>query len=109
MSQPIAELPLADLPPGALKRLPLAGTQEAICLAHTPDGIYAVHDCCTHARIPLSDGALEGRQVICPWHGAMFDMASGRATCGPAVDAVRCYPVRQVGDRIQVLHPDPAS
>jgi nitrite reductase/ring-hydroxylating ferredoxin subunit len=36
---------------------------------------------CMHFGGPLEcrDGAL-----VCPWHGASYDMASGKATAGPA-------------------------
>src|SRR5437016_2905395 len=82
------EIPLSELPRGTVKFVELDG--ERICIAHTNEGVYAVSDTCTHARAQLSDGHLEGRQVVCPWHGAMFDLATGRATCGPAVDPLRC-------------------
>lgn len=86
------EIPLNDLPPGRLKQVTIDG--ERVCLANAGGEIYAVSDTCTHARVPLSDGYLEGRQVVCPWHGAMFDLKTGRPTCGPAADSLRCYAVR---------------
>jgi 3-phenylpropionate/trans-cinnamate dioxygenase ferredoxin subunit len=61
-----------------------------------------VSDTCTHARVPLSGGCLEGRQVVCPWHAAMFDLKTGVATCGPASVPLRTYEVRIEGDQIVV-------
>ena len=103
MSEPLATIELDQLPPGSVKRIEVA-EGESICLANVEGEIYAVHDRCTHAEVPLSDGPLEGRQIVCPWHGAMFDLKTGRATCGPAVDPVRCYPVTVEKDRIVVHH-----
>ena len=96
----VVEIPISELPPGAVKQVKVNG--ENVCLANADGEIYAVSDTCTHARVPLSDGYLEGRQVVCPWHGAMFDLKTGRATCGPAVQGLRCYGVRVLGDRIVV-------
>jgi 3-phenylpropionate/trans-cinnamate dioxygenase ferredoxin subunit len=101
MSESLATFPLNDLPPGTVERIDL-GNDEAICLANVAGEIYAVDDRCTHAAVPLSGGPLEGRQIVCPWHGAMFDMKTGRATCGPAVDPVRCYTVHVEDDTIHI-------
>jgi 3-phenylpropionate/trans-cinnamate dioxygenase ferredoxin subunit len=84
--------PLADLPAGAIRQIEIDG--KKVALANAGGEIYAVSDTCTHARIPLSGGCLEGRQIICPWHHAMFDLKTGRATCGPASDPLIVYPVR---------------
>lgn len=98
MADSCVELPLADLPPGTVKQVKLNG--EHICVANVGGRVYAVSDSCTHARVPLSDGYLEGRQIVCPWHGAMFDLETGRPTCGPAVDPLRCYAARVEQERV---------
>src|SRR5207253_6685982 len=41
-------------------------------------GLFAFSDSCTHKGGPLSDGALVGCTVQCPWHGSQFDVSSGR-------------------------------
>jgi len=94
------DLPLTDVPPGTIRRVELDGEPVAVC---NVDGeIFAVSDRCTHASIPLSDGDLEGRQIICPWHGAMFDLKTGRPTCGPAVDPLRLYHATLNGETITI-------
>jgi nitrite reductase/ring-hydroxylating ferredoxin subunit len=85
------QLPLADLPPGSVKQVKL--DNEPVCLANVGGEIFAVSDTCTHARISLSGGCLEGRQIVCPWHGAMFDLKTGRATCGPAYGDLETFKV----------------
>jgi 3-phenylpropionate/trans-cinnamate dioxygenase ferredoxin component len=94
------QFPLGDLPPGCVKQVKLNG--QTLCVANADGEIFAVSDACTHARVPLSDGYLEGRQIVCPWHGAMFDLKTGRPTCGPAVDPLRCYSVRIERDLVTV-------
>lgn len=100
----IHQIPLSDLPPGALKQLHIAG--EPVCVTNVDGQIHAVSDTCTHARIPLSGGSLNGRLIICPWHGAMFDLKTGRAVCGPAVHPLHVYATRVENDTIIV---DPQS
>lgn len=104
-NQKCASVALSDLPAGAVRQITVAGRN--VCLANTGQGIYAVSDTCTHARVPLSGGHLEGRQIVCPWHGAMFDLQTGHPTCGPAVDPLHCYRTRIEDDRIVVEEPDP--
>lgn len=96
-----------DLPAGSLRRVLVHG--EPVCVANVEGDIYAVSDTCTHARIPLSNGSLCGRLVVCPWHGAMFDMKTGRAACGPAVDPVRVYRTRIDDGRIIIEPAEPSD
>ena len=70
------------------------------------DGYYAIEDICTHDGGPLAEGEIEGREVICPRHGARFDITTGAATCMPAIAPVESYPVRVEGDDLLVGLPD---
>jgi len=67
---------------------------------------YAIEDICTHDGGPLAEGELEGQEVICPRHGARFDIKSGAATCMPAITPVESYPVRVEGDDLLIGLPD---
>ncbi len=100
MSDSLVQIPLTDLPPGSVKLVHLNG--EPVCVANVAGEIYAVSDTCTHARVSLSGGATEGRLLICPWHGAMFDMKTGRAVCGPATHPLRVYATRIENETIIV-------
>ena len=55
-----------------------------IVLIHLDGEFYALDDACTHDGGPLGDGLLEGSQIICPRHGAIFDVRTGQALCMPA-------------------------
>ena len=67
---------------------------------------YALQDCCTHDDGPLGDGDIEDHQIVCPRHGARFDVRTGRALSLPALKEVSTFPVRIVGDVVQVGFPD---
>ena len=64
--------------------------------------VYASDDICTHAYVKLSDGWLDRREIECPLHAGRFDIKTGRATAPPCTEAIKIYPVRLVGDEIQV-------
>lgn len=67
---------------------------EKICLVALDDQVYAFQDRCSHRDFPLSNGHLDGDQIECAWHGARFDVATGRPLCLPAIKAVPVYDVR---------------
>ncbi len=77
------------------------GSQEVV-LFNTGGKYYAVGDICSHDNGPLGDGELDGCQVICPRHGARFDIRSGKAVKLPAVKPIPCYPVRSDGKIIEI-------
>jgi 3-phenylpropionate/trans-cinnamate dioxygenase ferredoxin subunit len=64
------------------------------------DGEYfCVEDMCTHDGGPLGEGALDGDQLVCPRHGARFDVRTGAALTLPAFEPVPTCQVRiQDGD-----------
>ncbi len=64
-----------------------------IVIGRCPEGIVAFSDQCTHRGGPLSDGALVGCAVQCPWHGSQFDVHTGRVIAGPAQKAITVYDV----------------
>jgi nitrite reductase/ring-hydroxylating ferredoxin subunit len=64
--------------------------------------IYALDDNCPHEGGPLSDGQLEGEELVCPWHASHFDVKTGRVTIDPAMEGIATYKVRLVADAVEV-------
>jgi len=56
---------------------------------------YAIGDVCTHDDGPLGDGDLEEFNIVCPRHGAEFDIRTGKVTSMPAVVDIPVYPVQE--------------
>lgn len=96
----VAVAEVTELPEG--NRLFLEIDLEPIVLYHLGGEYYAIEDVCSHDNSPLGNGELEGYQVICPRHGARFDVRDGRAISLPAVRAIRSYPVRVQEGQIEV-------
>ena len=78
-------------PPGTL--LGVGAGNERIVLANVEGEIYALLDRCSHQDFPLSDGELDGYRLECIYHGAAFDVCSGRAMQLPAIRPVKTFPV----------------
>lgn len=82
----------ADFEQEPLKVVEVEG--EPIVLCRTEEGFFALEDRCSHDDGPLGEGDLEDRRIICPRHGAAFDLATGAALRMPAVAPIRSYPVK---------------
>jgi len=93
-----------DLDEGALLGVEVDG--EPVCLAKVNGAICAFTDNCTHISGPLSDGDLDGEVLTCPWHGAQFNIRTGKVLRGPARQDIMTYPVKVDGRTILVGLPD---
>lgn len=82
----------ADIAPGQMIRVAAGGAP--VMLANVEGVLYALRDVCGHRNAPLSRGRLDGCQVECPLHFALFDVRSGRFIDGPVSADVPAYEVR---------------
>jgi nitrite reductase/ring-hydroxylating ferredoxin subunit/uncharacterized membrane protein len=75
---------------------------ERVVVGRCQTGIVAFSDHCTHRGGPLSDGALVGCTVQCPWHGSNFDVHTGRVVAGPAKDKITTYQIEIRANEVYV-------
>ena len=67
------------------------------------DGAYfAIEDVCTHDFGTLTGGCVEGGEIMCPRHGARFDIRTGEALTPPAYEPVATFPVRIHNGVVQI-------
>ncbi|MDY6769992.1 MAG: non-heme iron oxygenase ferredoxin subunit [Candidatus Nanohaloarchaea archaeon] len=66
---------------------------EEVLVAKVDGEFYVMGDVCTHQRCLLSDGWVEGEEVVCPCHSAKFDLETGEATRPPATEPEPTYDV----------------
>ena len=85
---------LSELPDGSVMGVEAGG--QRICLAHCDGEVYAFSDNCSHRDFPLSNGELDADDcsITCEWHGAAFDIRTGRPLCPPAITPIRVYECR---------------
>lgn len=75
----------------------------SIVLFKIADSYFAIADLCSHDEGPLGDGDFdEPFEIVCPRHGARFDVRSGKAITGPAYVDIPAYPVRVDGNKITI-------
>ena len=75
---------------------------ERVVIANVDGVLYALEDQCSHADYPLSEGELDGTELECMFHGAKFDVCTGRATQLPAIRPVRTFDVESRDDGVFV-------
>jgi len=86
--------PSADLPNG--ERLFVEIGENPIVVFNIAGKYFAIGDVCTHDDGPLGDGLLEDYNIVCPRHGAEFDVRTGKVLMMPAVVDIPAYPVKIV-------------
>jgi 3-phenylpropionate/trans-cinnamate dioxygenase ferredoxin subunit len=91
---------LSQIPPGTTHRVLVDGCELLLC--NVGGSVYAIEDVCTHDGGPLDQGELEGACVVCPRHGATFDVRTGDALTLPAVVPLMTFTVGIEGDDVYV-------
>lgn len=76
-----------------------------VLIARTDDGLFAVNDRCTHQASQLSGGRVRRGFVMCPLHGARFDVTNGKCAGGAYAD-LRTFPVKVEDGTIMIAVPD---
>ena len=90
----------SEIATGTTRRVVADGAEILLC---NVDGrLYAVEDVCTHDGGPLDQGDLEGANVVCPRHGATFDVRTGDVITLPAVVPLMTFAVTIEGDDVFV-------
>ncbi len=51
--------------------------EVALAVYRRGEHVFVVDDACPHMGASLSEGYLDGGNVVCPWHGWCFDLKSG--------------------------------
>ncbi len=91
---------LSDLEEDKPRQVQLADLDVAVI--RTEGEVFAIHDECSHASIPLSEGDVDHCHVECWLHGSRFDLRTGKPDVLPATGSVPVYPVRIDGDDVLV-------
>lgn len=68
------------------------GHELVVCRAG--DALRVVDGTCSHADYPLADGDVLDGTVLCPLHGALFDLDTGEPLSPPADRPIGTYRTR---------------
>jgi nitrite reductase/ring-hydroxylating ferredoxin subunit len=77
------------------------GTQK-VGIYDVDGTLHAAEDICPHAAALLTQGFVESCEVECPLHNAVFDVTSGKHLRGEPCRDLKTFPVRVVGEEIQI-------
>ena len=86
--------------PDQARRLEVHG--KRLALFNVDGNRYALADSWTHPGGSLSEGAIAGEEVTCPWHGAAFNIRTGEVLGPPAHQGAARYNVRVTGTDSEV-------
>jgi nitrite reductase/ring-hydroxylating ferredoxin subunit len=92
----------ALLAEGGMRRIGLSD-RPAILLYRVQGALYATTDRCSHAKVFLSRGTLEGFHIVCPAHFGSFDIRTGEAVAPPCVTPVETHQVMETKGSIYLL------
>jgi 3-phenylpropionate/trans-cinnamate dioxygenase ferredoxin component len=100
MSDWVKVVRIEELPRGSRCVVDVDGVAVAV---FNLDGEYcAIEDICTHDGGELASGELQGNEIVCPRHGARFDLRTGAVTGPPAYGPVASFPVRVMEGWVEV-------
>jgi 3-phenylpropionate/trans-cinnamate dioxygenase ferredoxin component len=83
---------LSAVTEGEARGFTVAGREIVLC--RVEGEVYALQGICTHQELPLDGGEVEGGVLTCEWHGATFDVCTGRVLGPPATQSLRSYSAR---------------
>ena len=92
--------PVTELPPGERLFVEIEG--KPVVIFNIAGQFFSIADVCSHDDGPVGEGDLEGYNIVCPRHGAEFDVRTGKVLSMPAVVDIPAYPVRVADGMIQL-------
>jgi len=95
--------PLDQLPVGERLFVEVGG--RSIVIFNLAGKLFAIGDVCSHDNGPVGDGDIDQMEIICPRHGARFDIHTGKATSLPAIVDIPAYPLRINNEMIELGFP----
>jgi nitrite reductase/ring-hydroxylating ferredoxin subunit len=92
---------LSEVPEGEARVFKIDGQEVVLC----NDGgeIYALQGMCTHQDLPLDGAEVDDGVITCEWHGATFDVETGKAKSLPATRALMVYETRIRDGKVYIV------
>ncbi len=103
-------IPLAktsDVPENRVSCFEIEGHQ--LVLSQLNGEFYALQNKCSHAEQTFNTGRVRGHKLLCPLHGAIFDIRDGSVLGAPAFKAIRTYSLKVEGEDILICLDDTTS
>jgi nitrite reductase/ring-hydroxylating ferredoxin subunit/uncharacterized membrane protein len=107
-------LKVAELQPDQPRRVDLWDAQRrrqvGIVLVRHGGRVHAMGALCSHRGGPLDQGWVLDGQLVCPWHGSRYDLATGCPAGGPSTSPQPRYEVRLRDGMVEIRRePEPGD
>jgi nitrite reductase/ring-hydroxylating ferredoxin subunit len=73
-----------------------------VVLSQVKGEFFALKNKCSHAEQTFDKGRVRGHKLLCPLHGAIFDIRDGSVLSAPAFKPIKSYPLKIEGDDILI-------
>jgi nitrite reductase/ring-hydroxylating ferredoxin subunit len=84
----------SDFKEGEPRAVKIDGAKNPILVVRHDGQLHAVGNKCPHAGAALSTGVFSCGRIVCPWHGASFDVTTGEIEdSGPCLNQVNAPPI----------------
>lgn len=103
-SQRVSVCQVDDLSKGQMRQFSVADSE--VLLVRSEDGFSAIAPHCSHYGAPLAKGILHAGRIVCPWHNACYDAASGVQIEPPGCDNLAKYPVHVEAGTVYIELPE---
>ncbi len=77
--------------------------QKEVVIFNLKGEFYALENLCPHRKGPLSEGIIVDDTIVCPWHGARFDIKTGRGLLGPHRCDAKIFQIAVEGSEIRIV------
>jgi nitrite reductase/ring-hydroxylating ferredoxin subunit len=91
---------ITELGDGEMIAREVNGVSVLVC--RVEGQFYATSNICSHASQRLDQGRLKGYEIVCPLHGARFDIRSGKCLAAPASAPIKTFPVTLEAGKVHV-------
>ncbi len=103
----IALAKTADVPENRVSCVEING--HYVVLSQVQGEFYAVQNKCSHAEQSFDTGRVRGHKLLCPLHGAIFDIRDGSVLSAPAFQPIKSYPLKVNGEDILICLDAPSA
>jgi nitrite reductase/ring-hydroxylating ferredoxin subunit len=92
----------SDIPHGKIIHM-MIDKKKDILVVNVAGNYYAVSNICSHEGASLDVGRLTGKELVCPWHGAKWDVTTGKLLLFPEkLKSLRSFKVNVENDSVYV-------
>jgi 3-phenylpropionate/trans-cinnamate dioxygenase ferredoxin component len=97
----LARIALSEVPENGTRVVEVEGQRVLLCRSAT--GIHAMDEMCPHQRLTMDGGRVRGGFIMCPHHGARFNLADGRTLSPLTPNNLKLYETHVDGDELEIL------